>query len=290
MKKKVPLLSIIIPVFNEELLLPRVLSNISALGAHVFILDSHSTDRSIEIATSFGCYVHSGQWKSFSDKLNWGLNNLPIETEWVMRLDADEYLTGEFIEGIENILRSAQPNVDGMIVRRRFIFLNRWLKHGGMYPLEHMRITRKGKAKYENRLLDEHVTVPGVAIRISGDVIDEDQKGLVNWLGKHVRYAESQCLMDWRQSSSTSKTWMTLDGGLKWRRFLKEEIYSKSPFFFRPFCYWFYRYILLLGFLDGKPGFIWHFLHAFWYRFSIDALIYEAEITNGKSIKKNHTI
>ena len=290
MEKNLPLLSIIIPVFNEELLLPRVLENISSLGVDIFILDSYSTDRSVEIAQSFGAHIHSGQWQSFSDKLNWGLNLLPIKTEWVMRLDADEYLTPEFIDGIENILRTAKPNVDGMIVRRRFIFLNKWLKHGGMYPLEHMRITRKGKAVYESRLLDEHVAVPGEVIRISGDIVDEDHKGLVNWLSKHVRYAEAQCFMDWHQSEEPQKSWKTLDGGLKWRRFLKEEIYSRSPSFIRPFGFWFYRYFLLLGFLDGKAGFIWHFLHAYWYRFSIDALIYEAKVTNGKSIKKSHSI
>jgi len=83
--KAPPLLSIIIPIFNEELLLPRVVENISKLGGYIFILDSFSMDRLLEIAQSFGAHIHSGQWQSFSDKLNWGLNHLPIKTEWAMR-------------------------------------------------------------------------------------------------------------------------------------------------------------------------------------------------------------
>jgi glycosyltransferase involved in cell wall biosynthesis len=282
-------LTIVIPILNEEVVLPRALISAKRLGVEVFILDSGSTDRSLEIAKEFGCQVTVGQWGSFSEKLNFGLNHLPIKTEWVMRLDADEYLTDEFIVNIRPLLDSVSLGVEGIIVRRRFVFLNKWIKHGGMYPLEHMRITRKGRATYEARILDEHVSVPGEVIRMTGDIVDEDQKGLVNWLSKHVRYAEAQCYMDWNTSSMNEKSWKNLEGGLKWRRFLKEEVYARSPVFIRPFGFWFYRYILLLGFLDGKPGFIWHFLHAFWYRFSIDTLVYEAQITKGESVKKSHT-
>ena len=282
-------LTIIIPILNEEVVLPRALASAKRLGVEVFILDSGSTDRSLEIAKEHGCHVTLGQWGSFSEKLNYGLNQLPIKTEWVMRLDADEYLTEEFIVNIGPLLDSVGDEVEGIIVRRRFVFLNRWIKHGGMYPLEHMRITRKGKATYEARILDEHVGVSGGVIRMTGDIVDEDQKGLVNWLSKHVRYAEAQCYMDWNFAHQSAKSWKTLEGGLKWRRFLKEEIYARSPSFIRPFGFWFYRYILLLGFLDGKPGFIWHFLHAFWYRYAIDALIYEAQITKGESVKKSHS-
>jgi glycosyltransferase involved in cell wall biosynthesis len=290
---KVPMpslpLSIIIPILNEQVVLPRALASIKRLGVDVYILDSGSTDRSLEIAKEFGCHVTVGEWGSFSEKLNFGLNQLPIKTEWIMRLDADEYLTEEFITNIGPLLDSVSSDVEGIIVRRRLVFLNRWIRYGGMYPLEHMRITRKGRAIYEARILDEHVRVPGEFVRMIGDIVDEDQKGLANWLGKHVRYAESQCYMDWSLSSQSDKSWKNLEGGLKWRRFLKEEIYAKSPKFIRPFGFWFYRYILLLGFLDGKPGFIWHVLHAFWYRFAIDSLIYEAHITEGESVKKSHT-
>jgi len=289
---KVPMpslpLSIIIPILNEQVVLPRALASVKRLGVDVYILDSGSTDRSLEIAKEYGCHITVSQWGSFSEKLNFGLNQLPIKTEWVMRLDADEYLTDEFVGGISQVLSDIDSVVDGIILRRRIVFLGRWIKHGGIYPLMTMRITRAGKAQYENRLLDEHVHVKGKSIYIDLDIVDDDQKGLAAWLGKHVRYAETQCMMDYRTGEKDESTWQHLSGSLRWRRFLKEEVYQRTPLFFRPFCFWVYRYIFLGGFLDGRPGFIYHFLHAIWYRFSIDALLYEAKITKGASVKKKH--
>lgn len=271
-------LTIVIPTLNEEINLPRAVASCKRLGVDVFILDSGSTDQTVRIAEKLGCKVVTGKWCSFSEKMNYALTQLPIQTEWIMRLDADEYLTEDFVENIHNAIISVAVEVDALIIRRRVVFLNKWLKHGAMYPLEHARITRKGKGHYENRLLDEHVIVPGAQARLLLDIVDDDQKGLAHWLSKHVQYAKIQYLMEQQRDGDTTNSWNTLNGGLKWRRFLKEEIYSRTPLFFRPFAFWFYRYILLFGFLDGKAGFIWHLLHAFWYRFSIDALIYEAKI------------
>ncbi len=282
-------LSILIPVLNEEKLLPRLLTNISRLGIDVFLLDSGSTDRTVEIAKSFGCKIIQGQWGSFSEKLNWGLSNLPFKTTWVMRLDADEYLGDEFIQKIGPALLALDNKVDGLIVKRKIIFLGKWLRFGGMYPLEHLRITRVGRAVYENRLLDEHVHVPGLVLRVPMDILEEDVKGLVVWSRKQVGYAETECYIH-HNSLAVGKTWRSLTGAARWRRFMKEEIYSRSPLFIRPFGFWFYRYLLLLGFLDGVQGFIFHFLQAFWYRFLVDALIFEAKITKGESVKKAHVI
>lgn len=282
-------LSIMIPVFNEERLLPRILASAARLNVDVYILDSGSTDRSVEIAKSFGCHVIQDQWGSFSEKINWGLSNLPFKTTWVMRLDADEYLGDEFVEQIGRTLTTMPNDIDGIYVGRRIIFLGKWLRYGAMYPLEHLRITRVGRACYENRLMDEHVHVPGKTIKIPTDIIEEDTKGLVNWSRKQIGYAETECFV-YHNSLSETKTWNTLNGSARWRRFLKEELYARSPLFLRPFAFLFYRYFILFGFLDGVPGFIFHFLHAFWYRLLIDALIFESKVTHGESVKKSHVI
>jgi len=282
-------LSILIPILNEEMLLPRVLASAKRLGVDIFILDSGSTDRSLDIAQSFGCQIHAGKWGSFGEKINWGLNHLPLNTTWVMRLDADEYLTDEFVAKIGPTLISMDENIDGIMVGRRIKFLGRWLKHGAMYPSAHLRITRVGKARYENRLLDEHVHVPGAIHRFSADIIEEESRGLLSWSSKHLKYAETECFINYNKLSS-KKTWRTLEGAAQFRRFLREEIYNRFPLFFRPAGFWFYRYIVRLGFLDGIPGFIFHTLHAFWFRFLVDALIYEAKITKGMSVKKTHII
>jgi glycosyltransferase involved in cell wall biosynthesis len=288
MTNAVPL-SIMVPTLNEEMLLPRVLASAKRLGVDIYILDSGSTDRSIEIAQSFGCHIHVGKWGSFGEKINWGLTNLPLKTAWVMRLDADEYLTDEFVDRIGQSLASMDESVDGIMVGRRIKFLGKWLKHGGMYPSAHLRITRVGRARYENRLLDEHVHVPGATFRFSADIVEEESKGLLNWSGKHLKYAETECFIH-HNGLSGEKTWGQLEGSARFRRFLREEIYDRFPLFVRPFGFWFYRYVIRLGFLDGMPGFIFHTLHAFWYRFFIDALICEAKITKGLSVKKSHTI
>lgn len=282
-------LSIVIPILNEEKLLPRVLASASRLGVEIFILDSGSSDRSIEIANSFGCQIFAGTWGSFGEKINWALTNLPIKTTWVMRLDADEYLTDEFVNTIGSVLHSMSAKVDGLIVGRQIKFMGRWLKHGAMYPSEHLRITRVGHAHYEHRLMDEHVLVDGETFRISADIVEEESKGLLIWSSKHIKYAETECYIYFNELSK-KKTWRTLEGAACFRRLLKEEIYARMPLFIRPFGFLTYRYIIRLGFLDGIPGFIFHVLHAFWYRFLVDALIFEAKITNGASVKKTHVI
>lgn len=282
------LLSILIPVFNEERLLPRVLDSVMGLKVSIFILDSGSTDRTVDIAKAHGCQVFHGRWDSFSAKLNWGLANLPFVTPWVMRVDADEYLTEQLVNELRSRLATVGHGVDGLWVGRRIKFLGRWLRHGGMYPTEHLRILRVGRGRYEDRLLDEHVLISGKTIRLAGDIVEDPSKGLVAWSRKQISYAETECFMHF--NTSRRRTWTDLEGTARRRRFLKEEVYAHSPLFVRPFGYWFYRYVLRLGFLDGLPGLIFHFLHAFWYRFLIDALLFEARQTGGDSVKKEHHI
>lgn len=282
-------LSVLIPVLNEELLLPRAIASAKRLGVPIYVLDSGSTDRTVEIAESNGCKVFSGLWGSFSEKLNWGLSELPFNTPWVMRLDADEYFTEELIEELlSGALDKMDENTDGVWVGRQIYFLGGRIKYGGMNLQPHARIVRLGKAKYEQRLTDEHVLVAGKFASLNGAVIDDPARGLAFWLRKHVAYAETECFAASRLKNSS--TWRTLHGSAKYRRFIKEEIYAHAPLFVRPVIFWIYRYIFLLGFLDGFRGLIYHFLHAFWYRFVIDALIFEARLTKGGSVKKEHVI
>lgn len=283
------ILSVLIPVLNEELLLPRAIASAQRLGVSVYILDSGSTDRTVEIARAAGCIVHQGIWGSFSEKINWGLNELPFNTKWVMRLDADEYFTEELAQQLlDGALNHQDEGVDGVWIGRQIYFLGGRIRFGGMGSQPHMRIVRVGKAKYEQRLTDEHVLVEGGVNALRGAVIDDPARGLGFWLRKHVAYAETECFAAYNLKPSSS--WKTLQGSAKYRRFLKEEIYAKSPLFVRPFGFWLYRYLFLGGFLDGYRGLIFHFLHAFWYRFAIDALIYEARLTKGVSVKKKHVI
>lgn len=279
--------SILIPTFNEEMLLPRALESAKRLGVKIFVLDSFSTDDTVNIAKSAGCSVHQGQWGSFSEKMNWGLKELPFDTTWVMRLDADEYFTEELIQELESgVLKKVDEEVGALWIGRRIFFLGKWIKHGGMNSQPHARIMRVGKAKYEPRLIDEHVQVEGKFAELKGAVVDDPARGLLAWMRKHLLYAETECYAEFNIAKQV--TWTQLHGSAKYRRFLKEAIYLRMPLFVRPFGFWAYKYIFLLGFLDGIHGLIYHFLHAFWYRFVIDALIFEGRLTKGASVKQKH--
>lgn len=280
------LLTIIIPTLNEELHLPRALKNIAPLGVECFIVDSESEDQTTAIAKANGCQVVQGRWDSFSVKMNWALQNLPIRTPWVMRLDADEYLTDELITAIRSKLPCMPEDVAGLWVGQRLVFLGRWLRHGGRYPSEHLRIMRVGKAQLENCLNDEKVIVEGKTAKLGADLVDEPVKGLIAWTRKHLRYAMNESYMTLKENTLDSRLNID-DGKTRWIRFAKVMLYARLPLFVRPFLYWFYRYIIRLGFLDGTQGFIYHFLQAFWYRCLVDALIFEAKITNGKSLVRD---
>ena len=283
------LLSVIIPVLNEELLLPRAINSAKRLGVEIFILDSGSTDNTVKLSETAGCIVHQGLWGSFSEKLNWGLTELPILTPWVIRLDADEYLTETLINEINSgILESVGNHIDGFWIDRHIFFMGKRIRFGGQGAQPNVRIMRVGHTKYEQRLTDEHVLAKGQFSKLRGAIVDDPDRGLAAWLRKHVAYAETESFSAYRLKKES--TWRNLHGSAKFRRFLKEKIYNSLPKFLRPTIFFIYRYIFLFGFLDGYRGAIFHFLHAFWYRFIIDALILESEITNGKFVKKTNVM
>lgn len=269
-------LTVIIPTFNEEIHLGRALQSFKVLNIDCFIVDSNSTDRTIEIAKSFGCQVFRGDWNSFSEKINWSLNNLPIKTTWVMRLDADEQFTEQLIKELAVNLPRMPEEISGIWINRRLMHLGRWMKYGACYPNKSLRILKYGKASMEPRLADEKVLLNGPSSYINADIIDEPLKGMVSWTAKHLMYAEYESMMNIERV--LLKDLNELDKLDRYKRYVQQNIYYRLPLFLRPFLYWFYRYFIRLGFLDGKEGFVFHFLQAFWYRFFVDVLIFERRI------------
>lgn len=282
------LLTVVIPTFNEEMHLPRVLANVSSLNVECFVVDSNSEDLTVSIANEYGCNVFQGQWKSFSEKINWALSELPIKTPWVMRLDADEYLTEELINELSNILPLVASDVAGLFVNRRLVHMGHWMKYGGCYPNKSLRIFRRGKAKMEERLTDEKVILEGASYHIKADIVDEPMRGMLFWARKHLIYAKNESLHITEEVAPADLK--QLDRVDQYKRFIQQKVYYRLPLFFRVFLYWCYRYFLRFGFLDGKKGFVFHFLHAFWYRFFVDVLIFEERYcqvdsqTNKKSV------
>lgn len=274
-------LSICIPTFNEEINLPQCLGSVKKLGAKVFVIDSNSTDKTIEIARAAGCEVIQGEWRTFSDKMNWAIKELPITTPWTMRIDADEWMTDELIDEIRNKLPASRAAIGAYSVNRRIYFLKRWIRHGGIYPLWGVRVWRTGSANFEVRELDEHMEVKGAIESFKHDIVDETQRGLSHWTQKHNTYTDLEVreMLRTRRDGDLS---VSLIAQAARKRWLKTNLYYRLPKFARPTLFWVYRYIFRLGFLDGVPGLIYHTLHGFWFRFLIDAKIFECEI-DGKN-------
>ncbi|MFA6920249.1 MAG: glycosyltransferase family 2 protein [Gallionella sp.] len=270
------LLSIYIPTLNEEINLPQCLASVSKLGVTVYVVDSNSTDRTVEIAKAAGCEVVTGNWSTFSDKMNWAINSLPIKTPWILRIDADEWMTDELIAELKSMLRDTSEEVGAYSINRRVYFLKRWIRHGGMYPLWGVRLWRTGRARCEVRELDEHMEIIGRIENLQHDIVDEGQRGLSHWVQKHNQYADAEIREILRVQQPTDSSNTLIHQAAK-KRWMKANLYYRFPKFWRALFFWIYRYFFQLGFLDGIPGLIYHTLHGFWFRFLIDSKLYEIE-------------
>lgn len=269
-------LTIIIPTLNEELNIVKCLEALSSLNCEIYVLDSCSRDRTVELSEQLGGIVIQKDWKLFSEKINWALNNLDVKTDWVMRLHADEVLSNDLLE----ILKSnflLETNCDAFLVNRKVEFLGKILNFGGMKSLRDVRIWRTGIAAMEERENDEHTTIDGTISTINGFIIDRNNKDIFEWTDKHnivsTHEAGSFMLSDKIEGNT--------DRLAKVKRFIRNNIYYKLPLFFRAALNFVLRYVILLGFLDGRAGLIFHVLQGFWYRFLVDVKIYESRLKDG---------
>jgi glycosyltransferase involved in cell wall biosynthesis len=272
------LLSVIILTKNEATNLPTCLASLQSLGAAIYIVDSGSTDQTFEIARRYGCCIYEHAFENHASQMNWALANLPIQTPWIMRLDADERLTPELAQELKQKLLHIPKGISGYQVKRRVFFMGRWIKHGGYYPTWLLRVWRNGSATCEQRWMDEHMVLYyGQIANFKHDIIDENQKGLTFWIDKHNHYADRE-LQDMNGELLESEDPL-IQGSQRsqasQRRWVKKNFYSRSPLFLRAFLYFLMRYTIGLGFLDGIEGLIFHLLQGFWYRFLVDAKIYE---------------
>jgi glycosyltransferase involved in cell wall biosynthesis len=271
----VTLVSVIILTHNEEGNLPACLESLRRLPCVVFVVDSGSSDRTLEIAERYSAVTRHHDFDNYAVQRNWALDNLPIETPWVLNLDADERLTPDLLEEITNVLEQPPPNVSGFLLRRRTIFMGRWIRHGGHYPSYHLRLFRKGRGRCESRRYDQHFVADGRVERLRHDYLDVVSSSLLTWTLRHGRWAalEANELL-FPQAVGRQVTPGVLGNPIQRRRWWR-NLYGRGPLFARALAYWGYRYFFRLGFLDAREGLIFHFLQGFWFRFLVDAMIYE---------------
>lgn len=272
-------ISVIILTFNEEKHIARCIKSLSTFTDKVFIVDSGSTDKTVEIAKGLGAEVIVNQWVNYATQFNFGIENNPFKTKWLMRMDSDEYVLPELSDEINQKLAFTLEEISGMYIKRRVIFFEKWIKHGAFYPMWLMRIWRNGHGICEESWMDEHIKLfQGNVIHLEKDLVDHNLNNITWWTQKHNLYTIRE-VIDILNIKYNFRDFVAVEPKLfgtqeERKRYLKVK-YASIPLFTRPIFYFIYRYFLRLGFIDGKQGLMWHFLQGFWYRFLIDVKIYE---------------
>ncbi len=250
MTQKIPV-TVVVPVKNEEKNLPECLKLLGDFS-QVMVIDSGSTDRTPEITKEFGYEYHLFEWNGmFPKKRNWVLRNLDIKNEWVFFLDADEFITNDFIQELKHKINDS--SVEGFWLNYSNIFMGKQLKHG--YPLKKLALFRKGAGEYERIEEDhwshldmevhEHPQLKGKVSQIKTPITHNDYKGLEHYIAKHNAYSS------WEANRFLS---MEKNTEAKFTRVQKIK-YALMKSGMLPFFYFLGAYVLLLGFLDGKAGY-----------------------------------
>lgn len=277
---KLPVSAIIL-TYNESINIKDCINSVVEFVNEIIIVDSFSADNTLEIAKNYTPNIYQNKFVNQSKQFIWTLANTRITNDWILRLDADERWTKEGFDELKKIIENDEA--DGIYVKMKIFFMGKWIKHGGYYPNYFLRIYKKSKGEMEDRWMDEHIKVNGRKIISKIDVIESNydrQKNISLWTDKHNKYSTREAIEfliqkhKLRKIDTVAKFWGNKTERKRW---FKEKFYFHVPLFLRPLLYYFYRYIIRLGFLDGKEGFIYHYLHAFWYRFLVDVKVFQIE-------------
>ncbi len=279
-------ISVVILTFNEEIHIERSIKSVSTIATEIFVIDSLSNDRTVEIAESLGAFVLKNKFINQAKQFQWALDNAPITGDWIIRLDADEIIEADLSAEILKKLPTLPADVVGINLKRKHIFMNRWVKHGGRYPLELLRIWRNGHGRVEDRWMDEHVVVwGGRTVTFEGGFSDHNLNDITFFTEKHNRYATreaieilNQRLNIYPRDHDYALTRENSSFQASTKRFIKEKLYNHIPFSISAPLYFLCRYIFQLGFLDGRTGLIYHFLQGYWYRFLVGSKVMELEL------------
>lgn len=270
----------IVLTYNEEIHIRRCLESINQYASYVYVIDCHSTDQTCSIARELGAEVIQHDWPgNQADQFNWAIENSNIQTEWVLRLDADEYLSPELVSELYAKVPSMGEEITGIEFKRRHIFMGRWVKHG-IYPVILLRMFRTGCGRYENRLMDEHIILShGKSVVLDNDFCDHSLINISDYCRKHIDYAQREAVEVLKEMYALSEP---VNDNKRFgqqaleKRTIKNQ-YNRLPLFHRAFWYFLYRYLVKGGFLDGKEGFLFAYFQGWWYRTLVDAKIDEVK-------------
>ncbi len=262
----------IIPVRDEALHIARCVDSARALGS-VFVVDCGSSDATREIAAAHGAVVVQHAWEGYARQKNWALASLDITTEWVLFLDADEYLTPDAAR--EMCDAAGRGGVAGYYSARRYIFLGRELKHAWWYPDAQLRLFRRQGARCEDVQVHEHMIVPGRIGHLRHAIMHDNRKGLSAFVERHNRYSDLEAA-ELALPAADRKRGAFVGSWAERRRAVKDRIWFRVPM--RPLARFAWLYFAKRGFLDGRRGLLFCSLIAM-YEFLIDVKILERKLT-----------
>ena len=293
------MISVLLVTYNETLHLERCLRSLCPLSDDIHIVDSYSKDDTRDIALKYGARVVQHPWVNYATQFQWGLDHCPLKYDWVLKMDADEYLEAALADEIHERLAGLPEDVTGIYLKRKVFFKGRWIRHGGFYPHILLRIWRRGVGSIEQRWMDEHpVLSHGRALLFREHLVDENLHDIHWWIDKHNRYAirEMVDLLNLKYHFLDSDERLLAGAPdaapsaaqARRKRWMKERVYAATPSGLRAALYFGYRYIVRGGFLDGYPGFIFHFMQGFWYRLLVDVNVAEVERKTKEDRSKDH--
>lgn len=269
----------IVPTFNAEQHIARCLESIRDHCASITVIDTHSTDRTVEIARGLGADVLTTDWINYATQMNFGIDALAGRGGWLLRIDADEIFDRDSTIGLRDAAATMAPDVDGILILRRMYFLGRRMRYGGIEPSYQLRLWRNGRGRCEQRWADEHIKVPGRVVKSGVVLSDINLNSLAWWTEKHNNYSSREAIDVLNRTHGflprpdADVSGMNTQARL--RRILKEKVYMKVPGGARAMAYFLYRYLFRLGFLDGRAGLYFHLLQGLWYRSLVDAKLHE---------------
>lgn len=270
--------TVVILTFNEARHIERALRSVAPFAERCVVVDSGSTDDTTGRARALGAEVLTHPFVNQARQFNWALDQLSEGTDWVFRLDADEVVSSELAQEIAARLPYLPDEVVGLTVPRRIAFLRQPIQYGGLFPIHVVRLFRYGRGRSEDLWMDEHIVVDGQIGALSGEILDDNLNPLGWWIEKHNRYASREALqiLLTEGSDAVEQPSAVMGRQAATKRWLKRNLYGRLPVGLRAAAYFLFRYLLRGGFLDGYRGLAFHVLQGLWYRFLVDAKLYEA--------------
>ena len=267
-------LLIVILTYNSAGVVERTVRAAQQVGSQVLVVDSHSADNTRELAQALGCTVVTRAFKHYADQRNWAIQEYGSAYTWQLHLDADEVLSEQAIASLRSALANPR-DCDGFLLKRLTYFMDKPLHWAGENSW-HMRLFRSGTGACEERLYDQHFTCSGKVTRLQGVMHDLNVSALAEWTARHNRWSDLEASEVARPVDNPGKLQGELSSDPRKRIRLYKGAYYKLPRIWRSLAYFLFRYVLLLGFLDGRTGFYYCFFQSLWFRLLVDAKLDEA--------------